>query len=207
MTGPYYLPYARIDWQEAGTPAAPAYQDIYWSTGQGLFEKQHVFIDGNDLPARFEVLGRSHFTLCEIGFGFGLNSLLTANAFSQHAGDGAILNYIAFENAPVSPADLTRALSSLTLPTGIDRHAFERHRQCLQDAWPMPSPGYHCRWIDERICLTLILGDVNEALPELDAEVDAWFLDGFSPRANPEAWQTRLFGAMAERSRGGATAS
>jgi tRNA 5-methylaminomethyl-2-thiouridine biosynthesis bifunctional protein len=34
-------------------------------------------------------------------------------------------------------------------------------------------------------------------LPELDARVDAFYLDGFAPSKNPQMWQPRLFKAMA----------
>ncbi|MND76140.1 tRNA 5-methylaminomethyl-2-thiouridine biosynthesis bifunctional protein MnmC [compost metagenome] len=42
-------------------------------------------------------------------------------------------------------------------------------------------------------------------LPELDARIDAWFLDGFSPAKNPEMWTDALFRQMARLSATGAS--
>ncbi|VEB42304.1 tRNA 5-methylaminomethyl-2-thiouridine biosynthesis bifunctional protein MnmC [Chromobacterium violaceum] len=51
-----------------------------------------------------------------------------------------------------------------------------------------------------RVTLTLMIGDVLEVLPQLDARVDAWFLDGFAPSKNPDMWQPPLFEQMARLS-------
>jgi tRNA 5-methylaminomethyl-2-thiouridine biosynthesis bifunctional protein len=36
-----------------------------------------------------------------------------------------------------------------------------------------------------RVTLTLLIGDALEQLPQLDAQIDAWFLDGFAPAKTP----------------------
>ena len=56
-----------------------------------------------------------------------------------------------------------------------------------------------------RVVLTLLIGDVLECLPSLDARIDAWFLDGFAPAKNPQMWQPALFSEMARLSAPGAT--
>ena len=48
-----------------------------------------------------------------------------------------------------------------------------------------------------RVTLTLLIGDVLEQLPQLDAQVDAWFLDGFAPAKNPDMWTPELFAQLA----------
>ena len=40
--------------------------------------------------------------------------------------------------------------------------------------------------------LTLVWGDAQEQLSSLDGQVDAWYLDGFSPRANPAIWSDEV---------------
>ena len=40
--------------------------------------------------------------------------------------------------------------------------------------------------------LHLVFGDALECLPKLDAEVDAFYLDGFSPAKNPDLWSPEL---------------
>jgi len=49
------------------------------------------------------------------------------------------------------------------------------------------------------------VGDVRDALPRVDAAVDGWFLDGFSPAKNPEMWQPHVLAEVARLSRGDAT--
>jgi len=43
----------------------------------------------------------------------------------------------------------------------------------------------------------LLIGDALEQLPQLDAKVDAWFLDGFAPAKNPDMWTPELFAQLA----------
>jgi len=56
-----------------------------------------------------------------------------------------------------------------------------------------------------RIFLTLIIGDVRDVLEQIDAIVDAWFLDGFAPARNPDMWQPEVLAAVARLSRSGGT--
>ncbi len=56
-----------------------------------------------------------------------------------------------------------------------------------------------------RAVLTLLVGDVLETLPSLDARIDAWFLDGFSPAKNPAMWTPELFAQLARLSAPGAS--
>ena len=63
------------------------------------------------------------------------------------------------------------------------------------------SNGFHRLIFDKgRVTLTLLIGDANQTLPQLKAQVDAWFLDGFAPAKNPEMWQPALFQQMARLS-------
>ena len=51
----------------------PAYGDVYHSPAGALGQAEHVFLRGNGLPERWR--GRDAFTVCETGFGLGLNFL------------------------------------------------------------------------------------------------------------------------------------
>lgn len=201
----YVQPWAEVDWQTPLTPVSRRYGDIYWSADAALAEKQHVFIAGNRLPERWAALRDAHFTVCEVGFGFGVNCLLAANAWRLAKPRGAILNYLAVEKSPVHPRDLGALLARLVPGPGLNAAAFIAHRQRLLSCYPLPSPGRHLVWLDRDICVQLVIGDVNDALPARG--VDAWFLDGFQPRANPDAFAAPLLRRMAQASRAGATAS
>ncbi len=58
-----------------------------------------------------------------------------------------------------------------------------------------------------RVTLTLLIGDALEQLPQLDGQIDAWFLDGFAPARNPEMWTAELFAELARLAAPGATLS
>jgi hypothetical protein len=58
-----------------GTPFSPRYGDIYHSSQGGLAQARHVFLAGNQLPARWTDCER--FVILETGFGLGLNFLAT----------------------------------------------------------------------------------------------------------------------------------
>ncbi|MGL6045791.1 MAG: FAD-dependent 5-carboxymethylaminomethyl-2-thiouridine(34) oxidoreductase MnmC, partial [Vogesella sp.] len=102
------------------------------------------------------------------------------------------------EKHPLSPADMQRALA---MWPALAAEAAE-----LLQQYQTLAPGWH-RFVlaAGRITLTLLVGDALATLPELDARVDAWFLDGFAPSRNPDMWQPALFEQLARLSKPGAT--
>jgi tRNA 5-methylaminomethyl-2-thiouridine biosynthesis bifunctional protein len=73
----------------------------------------------------------------------------------------------------------------------------------------MPSAieGAHRLALAPDVFLTLVFGDAHEQLPCIDAEIDAWFLDGFAPAKNPDLWTPEIFSELARLSKAGATAA
>ncbi|MEN0106532.1 MAG: bifunctional tRNA (5-methylaminomethyl-2-thiouridine)(34)-methyltransferase MnmD/FAD-dependent 5-carboxymethylaminomethyl-2-thiouridine(34) oxidoreductase MnmC, partial [Pseudomonas sp.] len=71
----------------------------------------------------------------------------------------------------------------------------------LLEQYVAVHPGFQRLLFDGgRVVLTLLIGDVMELLPQLDAPIDAWFLDGFAPAKNPEMWSPALFDQLARLS-------
>jgi len=181
---------AQIDWDEQGHPRSRAYDDVYFARS-GLEETHHVFIDQNQLGARFAALpAGGRLVIGETGFGTGLNFFCAWQVFLGQAPATARLHFISVEKYPLSHADLSRALA---LWPQLD--AFTRP---LLDQYVAIHPGFQ-RLIFEsgRVTLTLLIGDVLEQLPTLQGSVDAWFLDGFAPAKNPEMWTPELFAQLA----------
>lgn len=188
---------ASIDWQ-ADTPRSVLYQDGYWMPGQGLAESRQVFIEANHLPQRFANL-RDHelFVIGETGFGTGLNALLAARGFLDHAPAQARLDLFSAELQPLTQPDLVRAQPRIT--------ELRELSAAMVRAYPPPVAGHHLIELHPRIRLILMLGDATACWRGCRAEVDAWFLDGFAPARNPAMWTEVLFETLAERSRAGAT--
>ncbi|MFT4719888.1 MAG: tRNA 5-methylaminomethyl-2-thiouridine biosynthesis bifunctional protein [Candidatus Azotimanducaceae bacterium] len=205
----YLVDHAEIQWRDDTTPWSPAYTDIYWHRLGGLAEKQHVFIEANQLRERWQNLQQNHFTVVETGFGFGLNFLLAARLWQQVAPNQACLHFIAIEHAPVTPEDLARLYAGLLSETAEDP-AYDGLAElagALIARYPMPSQGMHALWITDNICLTLIYADIVPASTMLSAPVDAFFLDGFSPSLNSAMWDPRVFELFAKQSHADTTLS
>ncbi len=180
------------------TPRSLQFDDVYFSAHDGPGETIYVFLDGNDLPARWQ--GVDHFTIAETGFGTGLNFLLAWELFDRTAQKGAFLDFISVEKFPLT-ADFIRS--------GLSPWAqrLEPYLSNMLAQYPMQVPGFHRIVFDNRVALTLVFGDANAVLPEVEASVDAWFLDGFTPAKNPDMWTEGVFAQMARLSHSATTFS
>lgn len=178
-----------------GAPRSEIFNDVYFSAEDGLAETRHVFLQANDLPARWED-GRD-FTICETGFGTGLNFLAAWQLFEETLKPGQKLHFISFEKYPLSKAQIADALKAwrLEFPTLLE---------VFLQAYPADLRGTQVVDLGN-VKLTIIFGDVNEEMPKLEAEVDCWFLDGFKPSSNPDMWSEIVFSNMARLSKTGAT--
>ena len=191
------LQQAHLEWQD-GVPASTLFGDIYFNRGGGVAETRHVFLEANHLEQRFRQFEAAPFVVAETGFGTGLNFLCCRDLWLKSAPPSRQLHYISCERYPLSPADLDRALAAFP--------EFSDGALQLLKTYPEPVAGIHTLVLDEgRILLTLLLGDALETLPQLEAQVDAWFLDGFAPARNPELWNDQLFHQIARLSQPGST--
>ncbi|WP_152221764.1 bifunctional tRNA (5-methylaminomethyl-2-thiouridine)(34)-methyltransferase MnmD/FAD-dependent 5-carboxymethylaminomethyl-2-thiouridine(34) oxidoreductase MnmC [Pseudomonas sp. SCB32] len=190
---------AQIDWDENGQPTSRVYGDVYFSRASGIEETHHVFIAGNRLPERFAALpAGGRLCIGETGFGTGLNFLCAWQQFDALAPADARLHFVSVEKFPVALDDLQRAFALWPELAHLSEQLLAQYVAI--------NPGFQ-RFVlaGGRVVLTLLVGDVVEMLPELDARIDAWFLDGFSPAKNPEMWNDALYAQLARLSAPGTT--
>lgn len=185
---------AKLHFNAAGMPISDSFDDIYFSNQDGAAETRYVFLRGNRLPQRFcQWPTTTPFVIAETGFGSGLNMLLAASEFLQHAPTDATLQLVSFERYPLQKEDITRALQHWPEIVGLCT-ALVKH-------YPPLLPGVYRLKLHPRITLDLHFGDVLKTLPGWVAvnpgKVHAWFLDGFAPSKNPDMWQPELYQAMA----------
>lgn len=187
-------PFAELDWDDQGQPHSRAYGDVYFSNTLGLDEPRYVFLANNDLPARFAALSAGEkLVIGETGFGTGLNFLCAWELFERTAVAGAQLHFVSVEKHPLQHADLQRALQRWP--------ELQPFAEQLLAQYVAVHGGFQRLLFDGgRIVLTLLIGDVMELLPQLDGEIDAWFLDGFAPAKNPAMWTPALFSQLARLS-------
>ena len=180
---------AKVTWRPSDVPVSTRFDDPYFSLENGLAETQHVFLNGNDLPARF----CDGFHVAELGFGTGLNFLATLQAWEASCAGGH-LRYTSFEAFPMSRDDIAQALS-------VFDGAGLRVRE-LVEAWD-PRGGIFD--IASDVTLEVVIGDARAKLAAWGGSADAWFLDGFSPAKNPELWEPALMQKVAHATAKGGT--
>ncbi len=164
-----------LDWREGVIPVSQRFDDPYFSLNDGLAETRHVFLAGNDLPARL----RPGFQIAELGFGTGLNLLATLLV----APEDVPIRFTSFEAYPLAAADIARALAHFPQAEAVAAP--------FLTAWAAGARRFQLG----PIAVEVIEGDARATLPAWQGRADAWYLDGFSPAKNPELWSD---GLMAE---------
>ncbi|AVJ30858.1 tRNA (5-methylaminomethyl-2-thiouridine)(34)-methyltransferase MnmD [Achromobacter spanius] len=181
---------AKVDVDADGRLVSSVHGDVYHSPSGALGQAEHVFLGGNGLPQRWR--GRASFTVCETGFGLGLNFLALWKAWRDDPQRPAALHFVSMEAHPFSRDDLAALLA---------RHAPEPLAglgHALAAQWPALLPGLHrLEFENGAVTLTVGFGDAQVLAPRLGARVDAFFLDGFAPERNPEMWAPPLLRALA----------
>ncbi|HEX6708045.1 MAG TPA: bifunctional tRNA (5-methylaminomethyl-2-thiouridine)(34)-methyltransferase MnmD/FAD-dependent 5-carboxymethylaminomethyl-2-thiouridine(34) oxidoreductase MnmC [Albitalea sp.] len=186
---------AHLETTPEGLPFSPAHGDVYHPGSGALAQARHVFLDGNGLPQRWR--GRDRFVVLETGFGLGNNFLATWDAWRRDPRACRTLSFMSVERHPLRREDLAALPRD---PALADIAA----KLCA--AWPALTCNLHrIAFAGGRVELLLALGDVAQWLPELVAEVDAFYLDGFAPARNPEMWEPRVLKALARLAAPGAT--
>lgn len=189
----------RLQFDADGTPASERYGDVYHARAGALAQARHVFLQGNDIPRRWR--GQDSFTVCETGFGLGNNFLALWEAWRQAPQRPRRLHVLSFEAHPLTRQDLAAALAG---HAGELRHMAE----ALVAQWPPLLAGLHRLEFEQgRLTLTLAFGKAEYLARQVEARVDAFFLDGFSPARNPAMWSRELFGQMVRIAVPGATAA
>jgi len=178
---------ARIVIDDDGMPRSAEYDDVYYPRSGALAQARHVFLDGDALAARWR--GRERFVILETGFGLGNNFLATWAAWRADPERCRQLHFVSIEESPPTQA----ALASLERDASLAPLAAQ-----MAHHWPPLTCNLHRIAVDGGgVELLLAFGAVDAWLPQLVADVDAFFLDGFAPARNPAMWDARLFKAMA----------
>lgn len=191
------LQHAQIDWDDQGRPHSRQYDDVYFAVNEGIEETRHVFLGQTRLAERFANLApHACVVIGETGFGTGMNFYCAWQLFEQHAHAEARLHFVSVEKYPLGRDDLARAIRLWP--------ELAAYSQPLLEQYVAVHPGFQQFTFDNgRVTLTLLIGDVLEQLPQLDAQIDVWFLDGFAPAKNPDMWTPELFAQLARLSHPG----
>lgn len=196
---------ANIEWNEKGEAQNTIYHDRYFAD-DAINESRYVYLEGNSLQQRWQNSEGDSFTILEIGFGSGLNFLLTWQLWQQsklhHNNNIKKLIYISIEKHPVARKDLKKFY--------LHWPELKTLSSDLLNRLPIPSPGRHLLQISSspdmpvetktnttgsNIDLILMYQTAEIALQQLVTEgqrVDAIYLDGFAPGKNSSCWQPAI---------------
>jgi tRNA 5-methylaminomethyl-2-thiouridine biosynthesis bifunctional protein len=159
------------------------YKDIFFDKTDAIKESEHVYIKTNKLATRFKKI--SNYTIAELGFGTGLNFLLTWKLWLEVRKPKSSLTYISFESAPLSRIELLRV------------HALFKNLMHLSKIFLKKLPpiyqGTHRIFLELGNVNLIIIYDDILSLTNFNFKADTWFLDGFSPKKNPHAWSDKHF--------------
>ena len=183
----------KLSWK-SGTPFSKVFNDVYFSTDDGIKETQYTYLYPNHIHTK----NSKELTIAETGFGTGLNFLNTWKVFEKS--DSLKLQFISSELYPLSKKDLNDALNLWPDLSALSEQ--------LLAQYPIQITGFHKLSFNQgQVSLTLIFGDAATQYAQLQADIDIWFLDGFAPAKNPDMWSPNLFREIARLSKPGTTFS
>jgi tRNA 5-methylaminomethyl-2-thiouridine biosynthesis bifunctional protein len=189
---------AALEFDASGRPYSrdyPAYRARATPAQADPAREQHIFLAGNDLPTRWQRHPR--FVVLETGFAFGHNFVATWQAWRDDPERCERLVFIAIEPHPLTHADLVAVHRDSSAPELAD---------ALCSVWPPLTHNLHSLEFDTgRVQLLLAFGDLRAWLPELVAEVDAFFLERFATAPEAPMWEERFCKAIGRLATPGAT--
>ena len=157
-------------------------------------ETSEVFIKANNLLERWAANKQSNFKIAELGFGFGLNFLITAKYWYQHNQNSKEwLDYVSIDCFPLNIKDFKKVLANYPELKEFSDEFIEH--------FPIECNGFtRVEFPKFRIRLTLIINNVEDALASLignkNNKFDAWYLDGFDPNKNLSMWSSKVFESL-----------
>ena len=149
--------------------------ECYHSKHGAIIEAMHVFIK-NGIFA----VDKQNLNILEIGFGTGLNALLTAQKSKEKS---IKINYNTIELYPIEAKYYTKLNFSKLM--GIDKKELEFLHSCSWDIKHKISSYFNFK--KKHISVE----DYNTT-----KKYDIIYYDAFSPRKQPEMWEKKIFSKM-----------
>lgn len=170
------------------------YQQSFHSVHGALTEAHHVFLEGSGTEELLK--SQREVRVLEIGFGAGLNWLITASAARRHR---TRLTYTAWDKQIPSAELLPQLGYGGLIGAAALATTIEEWRKTFTGDVPY---GTYSLPHELDSILQLCIGDATEAsFP--DRAYDSIYLDAFDPRANPELWVPEFFGQLYKALRDG----
>ncbi len=157
----------------------PELDETYHSSHGAMQEAMHVFIQHG---LAFIGQEKKSISVFEMGFGTGLNALLTAQWAEQHS---CSIRYIGIELHPI-PKDIWQQMDYVQ--EVLERERYSNIMAAEWGEYQEIEPNFQLKKVEEDI-----LG------LQLVEQVDLIYFDAFGPRAQSEMWDLPVLTKMYER--------
>lgn len=151
--------------------------ETYHSTRGALAESAYVFID-KGLQYLID-RGENTINIFEVGFGTGLNAILTYKHWQSNAGYS--INYITIEKYPLS-LETVQQLKFSGIHT--NENVLNIYTKMHQMPWDEKAE------IGKGFTITKIQGDIDTAI--LPQNINLVYYDAFAPSKQPEMWTPNI---------------
>jgi tRNA U34 5-methylaminomethyl-2-thiouridine-forming methyltransferase MnmC len=152
--------------------------DSYHSKFGAIQESQHVFMDA---ALNFQIQKeKTDLTILEIGFGTGLNALMT---FREAERQNLSVQYLTYEQYPIS---IEQAMTlNYAENLAVSPAVFEEMHRCNWEENVQLSPYFSFKKC-QKDCKTIELRDFADII----------YFDAFAPQIQPELWELPLLKRM-----------
>ncbi len=171
------VPQIKITDDGSHTLYVASMDEHYHSHFGAITESAHIFIN-----AGLASLDRCRVSILEIGFGTGLNALLTALYAGEH---DTVISFTSIEKYPLDAA-LVSQLNYGRIAGGSAQELFEAIHA---------APWGAMTKITESFSLNKILSDLTADAPH--GLFDLVYFDAFGPDKQPEMWTDEVIGTVA----------
>jgi len=156
----------------------PELEEHYHSTHGAVQESLHVFIKSG-MQYQYKT---QHLSILEIGFGTGLNALLTKVESER---TGRTVDYTTIEAFPLSWEMVKKMNYTEVIDSPTQQKGFEKMHLCDWDSYQKISEHFKLRKQEVK------LQDVS-----YNEEFNLIYFDAFSPNVQPELWTEDIFESM-----------
>ena len=173
----------KLKWED-DLPFSLDSNDIFFQD-DALDEIEHVFLEPNLILNR--ILEDTNLVIGEIGYGFGLNFLSTCKSWVKNSNNG-LLTFLSIDHKVPTKTEIKRLFKKFEILSDLEDEFFESFDPIHNGI----NKFFFSNWNVE---LILYVGDVIDAIRSLNGGfmMDAWYLDGFDPKANPVMWSNDVF--------------
>lgn len=156
----------------------------YHSHHGALQEAKHVFIDNG-----LKLINNCEINILELGFGTGLNVLVTIDEFMK-TDKNHIIHYMTLEKYPISTDEISQLNYGSLFNNQMISEIFEKIHHCEWNKKTEITPNFY---------FTKIQCDFFELKNLMLPKINLVYFDCFGARVQPDLWEKELFEMVSDK--------